>query len=116
MGKPFAAGAGIMNWQVAAAAIGVLAMPLEPMLVSLGKAGLALRVRAMVCAVYLAALVPLIRAAGLNGAGAALVAVAAALAIGMYLALRRSLAAETARSGHEQTCAQGQNGAKGLSQ
>jgi len=116
MGPAFAAGASIMNWQVAAAAIGVLAMPLEPMLVSLGKAGLALRVRAVVCAVYLAALVPLIRAAGLNGAGAALVAVAAALAVGMYLALRRSLAAETARSGHEQTCAEDQNGAKGLSQ
>jgi fatty-acyl-CoA synthase len=59
-----------MNWQVAAAAIGVLAMPLEPMLVSLGKAGLALRVRAVVCAVYLIVLAPLIRAAGLNGAGA----------------------------------------------
>jgi hypothetical protein len=28
-----------MNWQVAAAAIGVLALPLEPMLVSLGAAG-----------------------------------------------------------------------------
>ncbi len=52
-----------MNWQVAAAAIGVLAMPLEPMLVS--WAG-----RAWPCAcgwwsasIYLAALVPLIRAA-----------------------------------------------------
>jgi O-antigen/teichoic acid export membrane protein len=116
MGKPFAAGAGIMNWQVAAAAIGVLAMPLEPMLVSLGKAGLALRVRAVICAVYLIALAPLIRAAGLNGAGAALVGVAAALALGMYWALKRSLAEETARAKDEQTCAEGQNGAKGLSQ
>ncbi len=115
MGEP-STGAGIMNWQVAAAAIGVLAMPLEPMLVSLGKAGLALRVRLVVCAIYLIALVPLIRAVGLNGAGAALVGVAAALAIGMYLALRRSLAEETARARDEQTCAEGQNGAKGLSQ
>lgn len=115
MGKPFAAGAGIMNWQVAAAAIGVLAMPLEPMLVSLGKAGLALRVRAAVCAIYLLALVPLIRFAGLNGAGAALVGVAAALALGMYLALRRSLAAEPSASKDEQTCADSENGAKGLS-
>jgi O-antigen/teichoic acid export membrane protein len=105
-----------MNWQVAAAAIGVLAMPLEPMLVSLGKAGLALRVRAVVCAVYLAALVPLIHAAGLNGAGAALVGVAAALALGMYWALKRSLAAETGLPKDEQTCAEGQNGAKGVSQ
>jgi O-antigen/teichoic acid export membrane protein len=116
MGKPFAAGAGIMNWQVAAAAIGVLAMPLEPMLVSLGKAGLALRVRAAICAVYLVALAPLIRTAGLNGAGAALVGVAAALALGMYWALKRSLAAETALSKDEQTCAEDKNGAKGLSQ
>jgi O-antigen/teichoic acid export membrane protein len=116
MGPAFAAGASIMNWQVAAAAIGVLAMPLEPMLVSLGKAGLALRVRAVVCAIYLACLVPLIRAAGLDGAGAALVGVAAALAIGMYIALKRSLAQETARSKDEQTCAEGQNGAKGLPQ
>ncbi|MBO9557036.1 MAG: lipopolysaccharide biosynthesis protein [Caulobacter sp.] len=116
MGPAFAAGASIMNWQVAAAAIGVLAMPLEPMLVSLGKAGLALRVRAVVCALYLIALVPLIRAAGLNGAGAALVGVAAALAIGMYIALKRSLSQETARAKDEQTCAEGQNGAKGLPQ
>jgi O-antigen/teichoic acid export membrane protein len=120
MGAPFASGAGIMNWQVAAAAIGVLAMPLEPMLVSLGKAGLALRVRAVVCAVYLAVLVPLIHAAGLNGAGAALVGVAAALALGMYWALKRSLATETSSSSDsaddEQTCAEGRNGAKGVSQ
>jgi O-antigen/teichoic acid export membrane protein len=91
-------------------------MPLEPMLVSLGKAGLALRVRAVICAIYLAALVPLIRTAGLNGAGAALVCVAAALALGMYWALKRSLTAETLAPQDEQTCADGQNGAKGLSQ
>ena len=123
MGKSFAAGAGIMNWQVAAAAIGVLAMPLEPMLVSLGRAGSALKVRALVCLAYLAVLVPLIRAAGLNGAGAALVGVSAALAIGMYLTLRHALAAEStlapthapARANDEQTCADHENGAKGVS-
>ena len=123
MGPAFAAGASIMNWQVAAAAIGVLAMPLEPMLVSLGKAGLALRVRAVVCAVYLVALVPLIRAVGLNGAGAALVGVAAALALGMYWALKRSLRAELGPTAvptpkphkDEQTCADTENGAKGVS-
>jgi hypothetical protein len=97
MGKPFAAGAGIMNWQVAAAAIGVLAMPLEPMLVSLGKAGLALRVRAVVCAVYLAALVPLIRGRGpergRRGPGRRRRRPGDRHVSG----LRRSLAAETAR-------------------
>jgi O-antigen/teichoic acid export membrane protein len=123
MGPAFAAGASIMNWQVAAAAIGVLAMPLEPMLVSLGKAGLALKVRALVCALYLAVLVPLIHAAGLNGAGAALVGVAAALALGMYWTLKRSLRAGVSPATasaptplkDEQTCAERENGAKGVS-
>jgi hypothetical protein len=50
-----------MNWQVAAAAIGVLALPLEPMLVSMRAAGPALAVRLVVVIAYLTALVPLIR-------------------------------------------------------
>jgi O-antigen/teichoic acid export membrane protein len=116
MGKPFAAAAPIMTWQVAAAAIGVLALPLEPMLVSMNRAGVALRVRLVVCAVYLAALVPVIKALGLTGAGAALVGAAAAMALGMFWTLRRSLARSTAAKPDEQTCAEGQNGAKGLSQ
>jgi O-antigen/teichoic acid export membrane protein len=116
MGKPFAAAAPIMTWQVAAAAIGVLALPLEPMLVSMNRAGVALRVRLVVCAVYLVALVPVIKALGLTGAGAALVGAAAAMALGMFWTLRRSLARSTAAKPDEQTCAEGQNGAKGLSQ
>jgi O-antigen/teichoic acid export membrane protein len=104
MGKPFAA-----------AAIGMLALPLEPMLVSMNKAGFALRVRGVVCAIYLVALVPVIRALGLTGAGAALVAAAAAMALGMFWALRRSLAQTSTVKDDEQTCADGENGAKGLS-
>jgi O-antigen/teichoic acid export membrane protein len=80
-------------------------------------------VRAVICAIYLTALVPLIRAVGLNGAGAALVGVAAALALGMYWALKRSLRAEPSSAKvaaptppkDEQTCADSENGAKGLS-
>ncbi|KRA59415.1 teichoic acid transporter [Caulobacter sp. Root655] len=115
MGKPFAAAAPIMTWQVAAAAIGMLALPLEPMLVSMNKAGFALRVRGAVCAIYLVALVPIIRALGLTGAGVALVAAAAAMALGMFWALRRSLAQTSAAKDDEQTCADRENGAKGLS-
>lgn len=115
MGKPFAAAAPIMTWQVAAAAIGILALPLEPMLVSMDKAGVALRVRGVVCAVYLLALVPVIRALGLTGAGAALVAAAAAMAVGMFWALRQSLANPSVVKDDEQTCAEGKNGAKGVS-
>ncbi|MGR4864426.1 lipopolysaccharide biosynthesis protein [Caulobacter sp. LARHSG274] len=115
MGKPFAAGAGIMTWQVAAAAIGVLALPLEPMLVSLNRAGVALRVRFLVCVVYLAALVPVIKSLGLTGAGVALVGAAAAMAAGMFLALRRSLNRMSVVKGDEQTCVDDKNGAKGVS-
>lgn len=92
MGKAYGAAAGVMNWQVAAAAIGVLTLPLEPMLVSMRAAGSALAVRLVVVVAYLAALVPLIEAFGLTGAGVALVASALAMAIGMYFMARRRLA------------------------
>ena len=116
MGKPFAAAAPIMSWQVAAAAIGILALPLEPMLVSLNRAGAALRVRVVVCAIYLVALVPIIKSLGLIGAGAALVGAAAAMAVGMFWTLRLSLARPpTLADGDQQTCADSENGAKGVS-
>jgi len=92
MGESYGAAAGVMNWQVAAAAIGVMTLPLEPMLVSMRAAGAALTVRLVVATAYLAALVPLITTFGLTGAGAALVAAALAMAIGMYFMARRRLA------------------------
>ena len=92
MGKAFGAAAGVMNWQVAAAAVGILTLPLEPMLVSMRAAGAALAVRLVVVVAYLAALAPLINAFGLTGAGAALVASALAMAIGMYFMARHRLA------------------------
>lgn len=92
MGASYGAAAGVMNWQVAAAAIGVMTLPLEPMLVSMRAAGAALTVRLVVVTAYLAALVPLITTFGLTGAGAALVAAALAMAIGMYFMARRRLA------------------------
>lgn len=83
MGKAFEPAADVMNWQVGAAVIGVFALPLEPMLISLGKAGAAVRVRLAVSAAFLATLPFLVTRFGLIGAGAGLAAAAGALALGM---------------------------------
>lgn len=89
MGPDFAAAAPTMIWQVAAAAIGVWALPLEPMLVSMGKPGAVLRVRLVVAAAFLVALPPIVAAHGLPGAGAALVGATLALALGMLWSLQK---------------------------
>jgi O-antigen/teichoic acid export membrane protein len=90
MGAGFAAAAGIMTWQVAAAVINLISLPLEPMVISLGQAGATVRVRVVVAAAYAAALPFLVRRFGLEAAGAALVAASAAIALGMlWLLLRR---------------------------
>lgn len=83
MGKAFAPAADVMTWQVGAAVIGVFALPLEPMLISLGKPGAAVRVRLAVSVMFLAILPFLVTRFGLIGAGAGLAAAAAALALGM---------------------------------
>ncbi|HVI32868.1 lipopolysaccharide biosynthesis protein [Phenylobacterium sp.] len=82
MGEAFAPAATLMTWQVAAAAIGIFALPLEPMLVSLGRPGAALRVRMVVSAAFLAALPLLMGEWGAKGAAIGLVAAAAAMALG----------------------------------
>ena len=83
MGPAFATAGVVMTWQVGAAVIGILALPLEPMLISLGKPGLAVRVRLLVGALFLAILPWLVTRFGLIGAGAGLVGAAGALALGM---------------------------------
>ena len=83
MGEGYGAAAGVMNWQVAAAAIGVMTLPLEPMLVSM------------------------------RAAGAALVGAAIAMAIGMFLTLRLRLARSSVLSDNEPSCADDANDAKG---
>ena len=83
MGKAFAPAAEVMTWQVGAAVIGVFALPLEPLLISLGKPGRAVRVRLVVSAAFLAILPFLVTRFGLIGAGAGLAAAAGALALGM---------------------------------
>jgi O-antigen/teichoic acid export membrane protein len=83
MGKAFAPASDVMTWQVGAAVIGIFALPLEPMLISLGKPGLAVRVRLAVGALFLATLPFLVEEFGLIGAGAGLAAAAGLLALGM---------------------------------
>jgi O-antigen/teichoic acid export membrane protein len=95
LGKSFAAAAEVMTWQVAAAVIGILALPLEPMLVSLGHAGSALRVRLVVSVTYLLALVPIVDRFGAVGAAASLVVSASLLAVGMLMVLVRHMGAHS---------------------
>lgn len=90
MGAGFAAAAGVMTWQVAAAVVNLVSLPLEPMVISLGQAGATVRVRVVVAAAYAATLPFLIRRFGVEAAGAALVASSVAIALGMlWLLLRR---------------------------
>ena len=89
MGKDFANASNTMVWQVGAAVIGVWALPLEPMLVSLGRPGAVLQVRLVVAAVFLAALSPIVNTYGLAGAGAALVGASLATALGLFWSLWR---------------------------
>ena len=90
MGPAFGAAAGTMTWQVAAAVIGVWALPLEPMLVSMGKPGAALRVRLVVAATFLVVLGPLVEAFGMSGAGAGLVIASLGMGLGMLWSLIRN--------------------------
>lgn len=89
MGPSFAPAATVMTWQVGAAVVGIFALPLEPMLISLGKPGRAVWVRLAVSAAFLAALPFLVQRFGLIGAGAGLAAAAGALALGMLLFILR---------------------------
>lgn len=109
MGKAFAPAASLMTWQVAAAAIGIFALPLEPMLVSLGRPGAALRVRMVVSAAFLAALPLLIGEWGAKGAAIGLVAAAAAMALGNLGMLLRG---PRGPRGQEAACEDPASGAK----
>jgi O-antigen/teichoic acid export membrane protein len=105
MGPAFAPAASIMLWQVAAAVIGIWALPLDPMLVTLGRPGDAVKVRLVVAAGLLASLPFMIDRFGITGAGAALVAAMAALALGMLLMLQRQSGRASAAPVQEMACA-----------
>ena len=85
MGPQFTQAATLMTWQVGAAVIGLVALPFEPMLVSLGRAGTALWVRLLVCVAYLALLGPVVTRYGALGAAVALVIASALMALGMFV-------------------------------
>jgi O-antigen/teichoic acid export membrane protein len=113
MGPAFAPASSIMLWQVAAAVIGIWALPLDPMLVTLGRPGDALKVRLVVSAALLAALPFLIAGFGIAGAGAALVAAMGALAAGLFFMLQRQAGRATPAELDEMACAEALVRAKG---
>jgi O-antigen/teichoic acid export membrane protein len=89
LGQGFGPAASVMVWQVAAAVVGIFALPLEPMLISLGNPGAAVRVRLVVSVAFLLAMPVLAGRYGLTGAGAGLVGASTALAVGMLLFILR---------------------------
>lgn len=89
MGPSFGAAAGVMTWLVAAAAVEIWALPLEPVLISTGRAGAAVRVRIVVSIAFVAALVPLTHAFGLSGAGAASLGASTMTFAGLLIAVLR---------------------------
>ena len=87
MGDEFGAASVVLTWLVAAVAIEIWALPLEPMLVSVGRPGVAVRVRIAVSILYVAALFPLVQAFGLTGAGAATVGASLLMLVGMLVSV-----------------------------
>ncbi|BBK41106.1 teichoic acid transporter [Allostella vacuolata] len=89
MGPGFAEGAAIMAWLVAAAAVGVAALPFEPLLISVGHASSALVIRIVTIILYLPAALVLVDRYALLGAGIAVLAGAVMLFFGQFIAVLR---------------------------
>ncbi len=89
MGRAFAAAAPVMTWQVAAVTLSVFALPLEPMLISLGRAGSVVCVQIAAVMAFVCVLYGLAPRFGLLGAGAGLVMAECVLAGGLLIALLR---------------------------
>ncbi len=85
LGKGFAAAGSVLTWQVAAAALSIWALPLEPLLISTGRAGAAFRARLTVTVCYLLCLAPLVQHFGVIGAGVASVGASLLMGAGMML-------------------------------
>jgi O-antigen/teichoic acid export membrane protein len=97
MGAGFVSAAGVMTWQVAAAVVDLAAVPLEPMVISLGQASATVKIRVVVAVAYAAALPFLVEWGGLYAAGGGLVATSIAIAGGMFWLLLRQRPAARAR-------------------
>jgi len=113
MGPAFAPASAIMLWQVGAAVIGIWALPLDPMLVTLGRPGDSLKVRLVVAAALLASLPFMIGRFGITGAGVALVVAMAAMGAGMFYMLQRQAARASPAQLEEMACAETLLRAKG---
>jgi O-antigen/teichoic acid export membrane protein len=85
LGPAFGEAYGVLVWLTAAAGVGIWSLPLEPLLISTGRPGAAVKVRLAVSILFLAALFPLTRAFGLDGAGAASVGAALLMLVGLLI-------------------------------
>jgi len=100
MGPEFVTAAPLMVWLVAAAAIGILALPLEPLLISTGKPFVALTTRAAVTLFYLPLLAFALAHVGLMGAGYATFVATIMLVIVQLIAVLQLRKQNTALSPH----------------
>lgn len=89
LGDDFVGAAPVMTWLVGSAAVGIWALPLEPFLISTGRATTAFVTRAFVTVLYLPALFYGLKHFGLLGAGYATVAAMALLFFVQFLAVLR---------------------------
>lgn len=94
-GEEATAAYGLVVWMAVAAAIRLLSFPLEPALISTGRAGSALVVRAATVLVFLVCMATAIPALGLVGAGIATLAAALIAVAGQGLAVMTWLADRT---------------------
>lgn len=88
-GKEAEAAYGLVVWMAVAAGIRLLSFPLEPALISTGRAGAALLVRAATVLVFLTCMATAIPALGLVGAGVATLASEWVAVAGQGLAVRQ---------------------------
>ncbi|CAO3433296.1 lipopolysaccharide biosynthesis protein [Azospirillum doebereinerae] len=96
LGPDFVAAYPVMLWLVAAAVVSVAAFPLEPVLISGGEAGAALRARLWSAALYLPVLLLSVQHWGLIGAGWARLFAAALTGIAFFIPVLRWFRARTA--------------------
>lgn len=89
VGPEFTAAHPVMVWLVAAAVVGIWSFPLEPLLISTGHPGSALKVRTVATILYVPLLLVLLDRVGLVGAGWAALAAALLIMAGLLVAVVR---------------------------
>ncbi|HYC04538.1 MAG TPA: lipopolysaccharide biosynthesis protein [Azospirillaceae bacterium] len=89
VGREYLAAHGVMMMLTVATVIGVWTFPLEPMLITIGEVGAALRVQIVATALYVPTLYVLLRRFGLEGAGMAAIAAALVILAGLMIPVLR---------------------------